>query len=243
FLLDAVLWLRRPVSAVDLLRLGRQRVTEAHSAARRLGLPPDGLRFLGFPDHGLQGVLRHRGSVPFRSPFTRRDRVPYAGETRNLPYTRSALVQALRDVLDEVQPTLVLLPSPLDAHPDHRAIAATCRKLLAERGWLDRAWHYIIHGGAEWPLPKGLHASLPLARPPRGRWVPWHTLELTPEETLRKRSAVRVHHTQVWAMRRFLHAFVRRNELFTPDPYPARLPWGVLRRLARRERLRARRER
>ena len=225
FILDAMLWLRRPVGPVDLLRLGKQRVSEAQSAAGHLGLDPANLRFLGFPDHGINGVLRHRGDIPFRSPYTGRDRVPYTVETRDAPFTRAAFVKALAGVLDEVRPTIVLLPSPLDAHPDHQATAATMRKLLAERDWLGRAWHYIIHGGAEWPLPKGLHPNLPLGRPPRGRGLPWHALELTKQEALGKRSAIRMHHTQVWAMRRFLHAFVRRNELFTPDPYPARLPF------------------
>lgn len=209
-LLTHTLWPRGPAS----LALGRRRMEEAREAARRLGVPQDHLLFLGYPDRGLEALLRrHPTGQPYRSPLTGADRVPYPGAlSPGAPYTGEALLKDFRSALARVRPTLVLAPSPRDAHPDHRAVGQLAQREVPP----DRLLFWIVHGGLEWPLPKGLHPRLPLEPPPRGRGLPWERLLLTPKEREAKLQALRAHTSQMELLGRFLLAFVRRNELFAP---------------------------
>ncbi|MCL6569368.1 MAG: PIG-L family deacetylase, partial [Meiothermus silvanus] len=121
---------------------------------------------------------------------------------------------------DLVKPTLILAPSPQDAHPDHRATGELAIRVLGRRGELERLRYWIVHGGLEWPLPKGLHPALPLEPPPRGRGLPWERLDLDSEEEQTKLEATRAHVSQMELLSRFMLAFVRKNELYSPTPLP-----------------------
>ncbi|WP_041433804.1 PIG-L deacetylase family protein [Thermus sp. CCB_US3_UF1] len=201
----------------DLRRLAIRRREEAKAAARTLGVPEDHLYFLGYPDRGLLHLFLENFYTPYRSPATGLDRVAYPGTlTPGAPYTGRAWEEDLGRVLDRVQPGLVLAPAPEDAHVDHRATAYLALRLLGERGWLDRLRFYVVHGGLEWPLPKGLHPGLYLEPPPRGRHLAWQRLDLTPEETRVKLQALEAHRSQMEILGRFMEAFVRKNELFAP---------------------------
>ena len=68
----------------------------------------------------------------------------------------------------ESRPTLVLAPSPYDAHPDHRASGILAMRIFGTRGEIDRVNYWIVHGGRAWPTPRGLHPALPQTPPPRG---------------------------------------------------------------------------
>lgn len=202
------------------LELGRLRMREARSAAEILGVPLQNLYFLGYPDRGLRFLLTevHR-SMPYRSALTGADRVPYAGTvSEGAAYTGENLERDLKKVLDRVRPTLLLAPSPRDTHPDHHATAELARRVLGERAELDKVRYWVVHGGLEWPLPKGLHRDLPLEPPPAGRGLPWERLPLTPEWQQKKLEALRAHHSQMELLSRFMLAFVRTNELYSKRP-------------------------
>ncbi|MFN3180243.1 MAG: PIG-L deacetylase family protein, partial [Thermus sp.] len=204
----------------DLRRLAERRLVEAKEAARVLEVPEDRLFFLGYPDRGLLHMFLENFYTPFRSPATHLDRVAYPGTYHpGAPYTGESWESDLRRILDQVRPDLVLAPAPEDAHPDHRATAYMALRLLGERGWLQRLRLYIVHGGLEWPLPKGLHPGHYLEVPPRGRNLSWRQLDLTPQEEERKLQALKAHRSQMELLGRFMEAFVRRNELFAgPTP-------------------------
>jgi LmbE family N-acetylglucosaminyl deacetylase len=51
-------------------------------------------------------------------------------EDRSLDARDPALAQRLRDLLDEVRPRVVLVPSPAEVHPDHRALALALYQVL-----------------------------------------------------------------------------------------------------------------
>ncbi|WP_119276552.1 PIG-L deacetylase family protein [Calidithermus roseus] len=194
------------------LELGRRRMEEARQAARRLGIPEGHLFFLGYPDRGLEALLWHSGGSPYRSRLTGVSYVPYSGTlSPGAPYTGESLRRDFRRVLERVRPTLVLAPSLKDAHPDHRAVGLLAQQEVPA----DRLRFWIVHGGLEWPLPKGLHPDLPLEPAPRGRGLPWQRLPLSPQERRAKLEALRAHATQMRLLARFLLAFVRENELFS----------------------------
>ncbi|GEM86259.1 PIG-L deacetylase family protein [Meiothermus granaticius] len=219
---DAMLLGHTPRPGPQALRqLAATRQAEARAAARILGVPEAHLFFLGYPDQGLARLLREYRSRPYISRYTALSWVPYGGNlTPGSLYTGENLERDFKRVLDRVQPTQVLAPSPQDAHPDHRAVAELALQVLAARGESERLRYWIVHGGLEWPLPKGLHPTLPLEPPPRGRGLEWTSLPLSQDEATKKLQAIQAHHTQMRLLGRFMRAFVRQNELFSTTPLP-----------------------
>ncbi len=212
-----------PLSPGALKRLALRRMVEARQGAEALGLTRKDLYFLGFPDQGLYELFTAHYLVPYTSPYTGLSRVVYPGSYRlDAPYTGRALESLLEELLSKLRPDRILLPSPLDAHRDHQATAHFGMRAAAELGMERRLTYYLIHGGYEYPLPKGLHPRLPLYPPPRGRGLDWVRVELGEEAVLAKERAIRAHRSQMRLLGRFLLAFVRRNELFSTLPVPAR---------------------
>ncbi|GGO34172.1 PIG-L deacetylase family protein [Deinococcus humi] len=196
--------------------LGQRRMGEASAAAAALGVPATHLTFLGYPDGATLKLWRAGGAAVVRSPHTGATQVPYArAQSPGAAYTANDLEADLGRVLDRVQPALVLLPSTSDAHPDHVATSLFTQKLLKERGWTARARYWIVHGGVEWPVPKGLHEGFPLLIPPRGVHLNWQRADLDLHDEERKLAALKAHRSQMMVMRRFMEAFVRENELIT----------------------------
>ena len=222
FELDAVAVERtlRPRGA-PLLNLGQIRMEEARVAAEILGVAAERVWFLGFPDRGLRPIYRSYWSTSYRSPFTGRSAVPYAAaRSPGLPFTGQNLVAEVRSVFDEIDPTVVLAPTPRDVHPDHQAAGEIVLQLLLERGQLDLGRWWIVHGDPQWPLPKGVHLGAPLFPPVRAKDLPWQRFELERGQVETKLAAIRAHASQVLWLRRYLEAFARRNELVSPDPLP-----------------------
>ncbi|MGQ9753127.1 MAG: PIG-L deacetylase family protein [Thermaceae bacterium] len=211
-----------PLNPKALRQLALRRMEEAREGAKALGLSPSDLYFLGFPDQGLYDLLTAHYLLPYKSPHTRLSRVAYPGCYRpDLPYTGRALEEVLEELIREFAPDRILLPSPLDAHRDHQATAYFGMRAVARVGLEGRLSYYLIHGGYQYPLPKGLHPRLPLYPPPRGRRLSWLRVELSPEAVSAKEKAVRAHRSQLRLLGRFLLAFVRKNELFSSIPVPA----------------------
>ncbi|BDG16881.1 PIG-L family deacetylase [Thermus brockianus] len=204
-------------------RLALRRMVEAWRGLEALGLGRGSALFLGFPDQGLFALFTTHYYLPWESPYTGLKAVAYPGCYRpGLPYTGKALEGVLLDLLRELRPSRILLPSPLDAHRDHQATAYFGMQAAAALGMEGRLEYYIVHGGYQYPLPKGLHPRLPLYPPPRGRGLPWRRFPLTEEEVRLKEKAIRAHRSQMRLLGRFLLAFVRQNELFSPLPIPAK---------------------
>jgi len=212
--------LRQP-PADDFVAYGERRVGEARAAVHVLGAPPKALDLLGFPDGGLMPLLsRHwRRARPARSATTGASDPPYAfAVDPDVAYDGSDLRDELRRVLDEVRPTLIALPDPLDRHPDHAATAVFA--ILGIDEWIGGRWPrrepprvlaYLVH----WPdWPPGWDAVSPaagdaehgLTLPPTfpARPLDVATLTLSPLEVIAKRSALAAHASQERAMGGFL---------------------------------------
>ena len=225
FELDAMATARELRSTpADFLRLGLRRMQESREAARATGIPADHLFFLGFPDGGLTPLYLQNYLVPYTSRHTRVSRVPYAGTfAPGKPYTGQELERQLAAVYDQVKPDIVLAPSAQDGHPDHRAAAYLASRLASQRQ--KKLYFYLVHGGLEWPLPKGLHPALPLA-PPRSTWqgMPWQRYPISDKQRVRKSAAIRAYKSQLLILPRFMWAFVRQNELLMPAPAETAVP-------------------
>ncbi len=217
----ATLLSRSTPDSQDYLALGTQRIAEANAGAKALGLSPDDLVFLGFPDRALWRIACAEDRA-VRSTTTQVDQVPYPhAKTYSQRYTATNLAQNLADVMLEFQPTDVFTTHPLDDHLDHMAGALFTLEALRQAessGRLPhrpRLYYYLVHRG-DWPLPQGNYPHLWL-KPPAGMdTFSWLALPLSSSAIERKEKALHAHATQYAMMTRFLSSFIRRNELFQP---------------------------
>lgn len=213
---------------------GEERLREARAAVRTLLPDRYRLQVLGFPDGGLDGLLQAHWwrSRPERSRTTFATDPPYDDQALepDVPYDGDDLRRELEHIIREMRPTIVVLPDPLDRHPDHRAAALFT--LLALQDWhaanpkepQPQLLGYLVH----WPdWPPGWNETL---APERAQ----QTLELPPGDVHRdgrrvafvlsdtematKRAALQHHVTQLAVMGPFLTAFLRRNEPYTVLP-------------------------
>lgn len=203
------------LSARSGQELGERRMLEARAASERLGVPPEGRLFLGYPDRGVLSLLTEHRSTPYRSLFTGAAVVPYpAALFPGHPYTGESLERDFGAVLERVYPTLILAPSLRDTHSDHRAAALLTIAAAARHGMLASVRYWIVHGGEGWPAPRGLVRGVPLTPAPASRGLPLSVFTLEPAEEDRMLEALRAYDSQMRTLGPFLLAFVRSTELF-----------------------------
>lgn len=202
--------------AFDFQASGRLRQLEAHAALHAVGLSARAIRFGGFPDRGLERVLR--SATPAPSPFTGYTSVAYAGvQEHGAPYTRDALLGVVRSVVDAVQPVVIVTHAPFDAHPDHRAVYRAVREVAGDAG----LYTFLVHARG-FPSHTRYGPAPVIVPPPRGPvegWT-WRSLELPPEIRERKREALRAYRSQ-WSspyLRGLFNAFETANELYALPP-------------------------
>ncbi|MFC4452498.1 PIG-L family deacetylase [Deinococcus sonorensis] len=219
FAWDARATEKKPVvRASDLLRLGEARMNEATQAAQVLGVDRAHVTFLGFPDKGLQRIYLQNYLTPYTSRQTGMNRVPYQRALHpGTPYTGQELERQMNELLTRLHPDIVLAPSVRDHHPDHQVAAFLAGRLAPQHH--ARLYAYMVHGGVEWPLPKGNHPQLPLSPPSRSvDGQSWQRYPLSAAQEQRKAQAVSMYHSQLQIIPRFMQAFVRTNELLLPVP-------------------------
>ncbi len=186
-------------------RWGQRRRQEALNAIFTLG-GPDCAKFLGLPDLGATRLLM-RGN---------RD-----------------LAVVMAEEIREWDPTLTLIPTMFDAHPDHSALGVAFSLALDSIGSSSiRTWDYLVH-----------KPRIPLPLEPA-------KLLLSSEEVQCKRKAILCHETQVALSRGRFTGFAKVEESYYPHKpigaatgdgplAAARLREGVLGlqfRVSRRER-------
>ncbi len=204
-------------------RMGMERHDEALAATERLGVSPNDVLFLGYPDFGTLTIWHgHWGArPPFRSLLTRVRAVPYASAYRpGAAYKGEEIVRDLAQILREFHPTKVFVSHPADHHPDHRALYLFTAVALRAAALTPppTVYPYLIHFG-RWPKPGGDHPEASMNPPPRlAAQVVWRAFPLTPEEMARKRGAIQAHHSQYRFSAQALLSFARANELFGDFP-------------------------
>jgi len=216
----------------DYRSYGGVREVEARAAVQSLGVDRRALSFLGFPDEGmceLASTYLSAKARAFKSPYTRRISPPLTEQViRGTRYRGYDARRELERVLVRFAPTLIVIPHPEDAHPDHCSTHIFVREAMAAvsspRRPSPRVLHYLIHY-RQWPLTPdagtGSELQPPAGFPPaEGRWA---SLMLTPEEAAAKKEALLNYHTQMLVIGRFMAAFARGNELFL-EGEPASLP-------------------
>jgi LmbE family N-acetylglucosaminyl deacetylase len=214
---------RLPKRPEDYLDLGRRRRQEAREALSQLGVPPNCVFFLGFPDRGLKSLWLsnwHR-MLPYLSPYTKCSHVPYLTALHpGQPYAGEELLSDLCALLQAIRPAQVFAPHPDDCHPDHWAAAAFTQAALVASGRdLSSLKTYLVHYGP-WPTPRGYHPAELLSLPSamsRGNTL-WQAFALNSAQQDVKRSAISSYRSQLPLTGYHLYSFVRRTELFGALP-------------------------
>jgi LmbE family N-acetylglucosaminyl deacetylase len=217
---EAAEHVRRP-TARDFRYYGSMRERETLAGMEALGLRRAQVEFLGFPDGAMCYIAtREPSAKAFESPFTHRSDPPVPEQViHGSQYRGADIRREIEAILVAYAPTLVAMPHPDDHHPEHCATnlfaqeALDALKARAPRR-MPRVLRYVIHF-AQWPdLDEDVDRPLlPPATFPSGEGA-WRTLTLTRAETETKRRALAAYATQTLIIGRFLHAFMRPNELF-----------------------------
>ncbi len=219
-----IVYRRRPtLRAKEVQGMGLVRHDEAVAATGVLGLRPDQLTFLGYPDFRTLVIwTEHWGDVePCESMFTRTHVVPYPNALRpGAPYRSEEILADVKTVLCRFRPTKVFVSHPGDHNPDHQSLYLYTRVALWDlAGEMQPALHPFLVHHPEWPAPSGYHPGLPFQPPDRfageGAWL---TSPLSEDQVRRKHRAAQEHKTQWKLGHGLLESFMRTNELFGDLP-------------------------
>jgi LmbE family N-acetylglucosaminyl deacetylase len=205
--------------------MGLIRHDEAVAADKSLGLSPDQLVFLGYPDFRTMKIWTSAwgNRPPGKGMFTKADSVPYANAFRpGAPYKGEEILKDITSVLLDFKPTKIFVSHPADENPDHRAFYLFTRVALwTLKGKLQpEIYPYLIHYRyRRWPKPNGYHPELSLEPPAFfSDQIPWSDFCLFAPEIARKYAALQEHKTQFKYSSGYLSRFVRQNELFGDFP-------------------------
>ena len=204
-------------------RMGLVRHNEALAATKALGLSPEQLVFLGYPDfRTLEMWYRHWGSSPpEESMLSQVKAVPYASAFRpGTPYKSEEILKDLKTIISDFQPTQIYVSHPADHNPDHRALYLFTRIALWDLGLENdiKMFPYLIHF-QKWPQPQAF-------QPLWGLWPPdflkdsvaWFVSPVSGEDLVKKFAALKMHRSQYEASPGYLGRFIRKNELFGDFP-------------------------
>jgi LmbE family N-acetylglucosaminyl deacetylase len=219
------LYRRKPyLTPRDYIALGKKRQLEARNATSHLGVPPENLVFLGYPDWGTLHLWQNfwDGHRPFRSDSTRATAVPYENAFRfRNPYVAPSVVSDLGALFSEIQPTKIFVTHPADTNPDHRA-AANFVRLAALKTWGEgerpTIYYYLVHFG-RWPRRYHYHPEEEF-EPPRALLDvgDWKSQPLLPQQVQKKHDSILMNRTQLTTRQYFLVSFARANEIFAVLP-------------------------
>lgn len=236
YLQATIRYLRQPVpTRQDFLRMGQIRQAESLAALEVLGVAPENVIFLGYPERGLPALLGEAHwstEQPYRATFTRAIRSPFpVTYNAEAVYAGADLYGDLLSLLRTFRPDLIVLPHPCDEHLDHWALSAFVRLAIASHQVEDPTYRpdalaYLVHNGEGYPYWRGLHKEAFLVPPARlaGVTSGWVTFPLEPEDIDRKLEAIEMYRSQHITIHNLLVSFARSNELFQRMPITAELP-------------------
>jgi LmbE family N-acetylglucosaminyl deacetylase len=209
--------------AQDYIHMGEIRQQESLSALRLLGLAPENVTFLSYPDRGTPSLWNANWLTtnPYRSPYIEATHSPYPiSYNSQSVYAGQDLLADLQSILQSYQPDLILYPHPDDVHPDHWGLSNFVRlALLLEQyqnpGFPPEAYAYLVHR-PDFPVPREWKPDQSLL-PPAALFdvsTAWLRFDITQEEAMRKWDALQLYRSQLSFLSELFQRFIRRNELF-----------------------------
>ena len=212
----ALFYQKRPLLLKsDFVKSGSIRQKEARDAMALIGITPEELIFLGYPDGGMLSLwLKHWGAWarPYRSLFTGR------------MFKGDEVVRDMEHTLLAFQPTHIFVTAPFDLNQDHQAAYLYTEVALmnVRDGFqpVPAIQTYLVHAH-RWPEPKRFLPENDLLIPTHIEWaseVHWNKFPLTPAEVKKKGDVILQYKSQFSFKKNFLLAFARKNEIIADYP-------------------------
>jgi len=209
----------------DYIHMGETRQQESRAALAELGIPPENIFFLSYPDRGTRALWNTNWSAanPYKSPYSGETSSPYPlTYNPDSVYAGEDYLADLTSILKDYRPDLVIYPHPDDVHPDHWGLNVFTRLALTELSHRDPSYQpkqltYLVHR-PDFPVVRGLFPATSLV-PPASLYAiypDWLRWDLTPYQIIIKGEAIRAYKTQLPLLGRLMLSFVRANELFAP---------------------------
>ena len=203
----------------DFIALGEQRMKEAQEATNVLGVSSSSLIFLGYPDNGLKSLFSKNFFTPYTHKASELNYNPYTNTYRTAQfYTGINLYNDLKEIINNFQPNIIIVPHPRDMNPDHEAAYQFVISALEGNAKRVKLYGYLVHY-RNYPLEKGLNLNKFLY-PPSKLFTKegWLSLDLTEEEEQKKLEALNKNQSQFYFYpnggKILLESLVRKNEIF-----------------------------
>jgi LmbE family N-acetylglucosaminyl deacetylase len=121
---------------------GLTRRKESQDAMKMIGVRPQDLFFLGYPDAQLSDL----SNEILKSRYTGFSSSYQATTFPKSPYTRLALKQNLKTLISQWEPTEIFIPSEVhDDHPDHKMAGKLAKEIIQELGITPKVYSYTVH--------------------------------------------------------------------------------------------------
>jgi len=202
----------------DYIKSGYIRQDESRRALGVLGLKTN-IVFLGYPDGGIDNLFNRNWQSSYKSPYTKTETSPYDNSFRSgVTYQGVNLYDDISKIVVDFSPTIVILPSPEDMHPDHKATSWFVDKVITDNPSIKtHKYYYLVHY-RRFPNPTGLHKDRFLTPPASliSLQTIWEKFDMDGEALDLKTRALKEYKSQmaVPTLRTLMDAFLRQNELF-----------------------------
>jgi LmbE family N-acetylglucosaminyl deacetylase len=207
----------------DALKYGGMRQQEALAADAALGVSPDNVLFLGFPDQGTYSIWKSHWDQknPYTSKSTGQSKVAYQlAVNPGEPYTAPALMNTLGTIIKEYHPTDILVTDTSDIHPDHLASGAFTLATVAELEGDDPSFRpnvytFVIHSSI-WQLLPSVEKHKIYVPPSYflDQGNGWYKLPLTGVALAAKKEALAAYKSQEQIIATLMDRFEGPDELF-----------------------------
>jgi LmbE family N-acetylglucosaminyl deacetylase len=199
-------------------------------ATRLLGVLPEDLFFLSYPDGGM-AEMPNEVANPYTQPFTGKTetygllRPDYRSQIsgRPAPYLRSSALDDSVELLRSVRPAEIYVTAEFDGHPDHRAWCVLIRQAAKIAEFRGKIFAYLIHSAdGDWPTPRGVNPDMPFEShiingrqvPADCPWPPSDRRPLPREESALKLRAIRCYDLEMRLAGTYVESFVKSEEIF-----------------------------
>jgi LmbE family N-acetylglucosaminyl deacetylase len=146
----------------DFVDLSTMRQRHTLSAMREIGVRPNDVYFLGYPDGGMKALFAMAGESPpeprnvppYRQPHTGRSETYGTAVAdyhtrrhgRAAPYRKQAVVEDLREIIADARPREIYVTHEIDTHPDHAALFRFVRDAATTAHFQGRLLTFVVHG-------------------------------------------------------------------------------------------------
>lgn len=208
----------------DYIQSGYLRQNESKKALAILGVKEEEIIFLGYPDHGIEELLKKHWQIPYTSPYIKQSISPYNNSYHpNVSYTGENLEKDIISILETYRPNIIISPHSSDIHPDHTATAFFVRQAIIQTGLKPEFYSYLVHF-KHFPYPKGLHPNRYLTPPIKLITFQdgWLKVSLDKNTIDLKEKAIMEYNSQLKSpfLKNIMEGFIRQNELLSKTDFP-----------------------